>query len=57
MSALAALGVTTATSHAAAPRPDLPQSGGMTVGQTATTTTPVQISVAPGLKATKPKGF
>ncbi len=61
MCALAALGVTTASVHAAAPRWDIPQTGGLTMGKTTTSTTaplaPAQASVAPTLKASRPKGF
>lgn len=61
MGSFAALGMTTASVHAAAPHWDYPQVGSAGVGQTMTTTTPptapVQASVAPTLKATKPKGF
>lgn len=61
MGAVAALGVTTTGVSAAAPHWDIPQSGGLTMGQTATTTTPptapAQASVAPTMKAPKVKGF
>jgi hypothetical protein len=62
MAALVSLGLTTTTTvQAAAPRSDIPRAGLMSGGQTVTTTTPptapVQASVAPTLKATKPKGF
>lgn len=61
MAALVSLGLTTTTVQAAAPRMDLPQVGQMTGGQTITTTTPPTVpalaSVAPTVKAPKPKGF
>jgi hypothetical protein len=61
MAALISLGLTTTTVHAAAPRSDLPRAGQMSQGQTMTTTTPptapAQASVAPTVKASKPKGF
>jgi hypothetical protein len=61
MAALLSLGLTTTTVQAAGPRSDIPQVGEITMGQTATTTTPptapAQASVVPALKAPKVKGF